>query len=244
MCLLEIAVMKPHLKRSLTIKQMAAVAGVTLVTIAIFISIQLVYLIDQRRDDYQNQLFNAGVSIQQPLANALLRSDLNEAKQLIVGLKTTGILGKAIVMQPENTQVLNLDFAPKKPVSDFSQWLFGIPVEVSIPLQPLGITATDDKSYTGHLILQADTNRFYRFASNTVALMLTTYLLMGLTLTVAISWCINRIVIKPLRKIAVTLNQDNQVSALSCTESHRDDEIGLLVKGYNHQKSDQKLPKV
>ena len=93
--------MKPHLKHSLTIKQMAAVAGVTLVTIAIFISIQLIYLIDQRREDYQNQLFNAGVSIQQPLADALLRSDLNDAKKQIIGLKATGILGKAIVMQPE-----------------------------------------------------------------------------------------------------------------------------------------------
>lgn len=92
--------------------------------------------------------------------------------------------------------------------------------------------------------MQADTNRFYRFASNTVALMLTTYLLMGLILTVAISWCINRIVVKPLRQIAVTLNKDSQVSALSCPKSHCDDEIGLLVKGYNHQKSDQKLPKV
>ncbi|MEY0160248.1 HAMP domain-containing protein, partial [Providencia manganoxydans] len=114
--------MKPHLKRSLTIKQMAAVAGVTLVTIAIFISIQLVYLIDQRREDYQNQLFNAAVSIQQPLADALLRSDLNDAKQLIISLKTTGILGKAIVTQPENVQVMNLDFAPKKSVSQFSRW--------------------------------------------------------------------------------------------------------------------------
>lgn len=27
---------------------------------------------------------------------------------------------------------------------------------------------------------------------------------------------------------------------LSCSESHRDDEIGLLIKGYNQQKSDQK----
>ncbi len=232
--------MKPHLKRSLTIKQMAAVAGVTLVTIAIFISIQLVYLIDQRREDYQNQLFNAAVSIQQPLADALLRSDLNDAKQLIISLKTTGILGKAIVTQPENVQVMNLDFAPKKSVSQFSRWLFGIPVEVTIPLQPLGITSADDKAYTSHLILQADTNRFYRFASNTVALMLTTYLLMGLILTIAISWCINRIMVKPLRHIAVTLNKSNQVSMLSCPESHRDDEIGLLIKGYNQQKSDQK----
>lgn len=106
--------MKPHLKHSLTIKQMAAVAGVTLVTIAIFISIQLIYLIDQRREDYQNQLFNAGVSIQQPLADALLRSDLNDAKKQIIGLKATGILGKAIVMQPENIQVMSLDFAPKR----------------------------------------------------------------------------------------------------------------------------------
>lgn len=222
---------------------MAAVAGVTLVTIAIFITIQLVYLIEQRHEDYQNQLFNAGMSIQQPLADALLRSDLNEAKQQIVSLKATGILGKAIVLQPENVQVMNLDFAPRKDVSTFSRWLFGIPVEVTIPLQPLGIISADDKLYTGRLVLQADTNRFYRFASNTVALMITTYLLMGLILTIAISWCINRIVVKPIRQLAVKLNTEHHLSTLSCSKTHLDDEIGLLVKGYNHQKSDQKLPK-
>lgn len=122
--------MKPHLKHSLTIKQMAAVAGVTLVTIAIFISIQLVYLIDQRREDYQNQLFNAGVSIQQPLADALLRSDLNNAKQQIVALKATGILGKAIVMQPENVQVMNLDFAPKKKFLNFQVGFLVFPLKL------------------------------------------------------------------------------------------------------------------
>lgn len=52
-----------HLKRSLTIKQMAVVAGVTLVTIAIFISIQLVYRLINARKIIKISLFNAAVSI-------------------------------------------------------------------------------------------------------------------------------------------------------------------------------------
>ena len=56
-------------------------------------------------------------------------------------------------------------------------------------------------------------------------------------LTVAISWCVNRLILHPLRKIARELNnipqQDLIGHQLALPRLHHDDEIGLLVRSYN-----------
>ncbi|MDR0218107.1 MAG: HAMP domain-containing protein [Enterobacteriaceae bacterium] len=233
--------MKLRVKRSLTIKQMAAVTAVTLVTIAIFITIQLSHLLQQRKDDYINQLNNAAAQIQTPLAEALLRSDLNEAKTLLIGLKTSGILGRAELVSQDNSRIMSLDFATYRPISEAAKQLFGIPVEVHIPLHVYGIPPKDVSSL-GDLILQVDSNRVYRFALNTLALMLTTYLLLALILTISISWCVNRIIVHPLRDVARELNEEHPPALISCPKNHQDDELGLLVKGYNRQINGQKKP--
>ncbi|WP_047680659.1 MULTISPECIES: hypothetical protein [Xenorhabdus] len=233
--------MKLRVKRSLTIKQMAAVTGVTLVTLAIFITIQLSHLLQQRKDDYINQLNNAAVQIQAPLTDALLRSDLNKAKTLLIGLKTSGILGRAELISQNNSRIMSLDFATHRPIPELAKRVFGIPVELNIPLHVYGISSKDIASQ-GHLILQVDSNRVYRFALNTLALMLTTYLLLALILTVSISWCVNRIVIHPLRDIARELNEEHVPAPMPCPKNHQDDELGLLMKGYNRQVSKQKPP--
>ncbi|MDC9620730.1 HAMP domain-containing protein [Xenorhabdus bovienii] len=232
--------MKLRVKRSLTIKQMAAVTGVALITIAIFITIQLSHLLQQRKDDYISQLNNAAAQIQVPLAEALLNSDLNKAKTLLIGLKTSGILGRADVVSPDNARVMSLDFATYRPIPELAKQVFGIPVEVQIPLHIYGITPQTEASQ-GYLILQVDSNRVYRFALNTLALMLTTYLLLALILTVAISWCVNRIIIHPLRDVARALNEEQPTAPIPCPKNHQDDELGLLVKGYNRQIDKQKL---
>ncbi|WP_237385838.1 HAMP domain-containing protein [Xenorhabdus sp. Sc-CR9] len=232
--------MKLRVKRSLTIKQMAAVTGVTLVTIAIFITIQLSHLLQQRKDDYISQLQNAAVQIQTPLTEALRSSDLNKAKSLLIGLKTSGILGRADIVLPDNIRVMSLDFATHRPIPEMANYFFGIPVEVNIPLYVYGVSPKTIESQ-GHLILQVDSNRVYRFALNTLALMLTTYLLLALILAVSISWCINRIIIHPLRDIARELNEEEPSPVpMSCPKGHQDDELGLLVKGYNRQANKQK----
>ncbi|AOM41960.1 HAMP domain-containing protein [Xenorhabdus hominickii] len=231
--------MKLRVKRSLTIKQMAAVTGVTLVTIAIFITIQLSHLLQQRKDDYISQLNNAAVQIQTPLAEALLSSDLNKAKALLIGLKTSGILGRADVVLPDNGRIMSLNFATHRPIPELAERFFGIPVEVHIPLYVYGASPRSSESQ-GTLILQVDSNRVYRFALSTLALMLTTYLLLALILTVSISWCVNRIIIHPLRNIALKLNEEHPPEPMPCPKSHQDDELGLLVKGYNRQSNKQK----
>ncbi|OTA15560.1 HAMP domain-containing protein [Xenorhabdus vietnamensis] len=233
--------MKLRVKRSLTIKQMAAVTGVTLVAVAIFITIQLFHLLQQRKDDYINQLNNAATQIKTPLEEALLSSDLNKAKTLLIGLKTSGILGRAEVLLPNNVRVMSLDFATHRPIPELAKKVFGIPVEVNIPLYVDGVLIKTAESQ-GQLILQVDSNRVYRFVLNTLAFMLTTYLLLALILTVSISWCVNRIIIHPLRDIARELNEEQPPVPMSCHKIHQDDELGLLVKGYNRQVNKLKTP--
>ena len=100
--------MRVKVRKSLTIKQMSVVAAVTLVTIALFMTLLLSHLIQQRKDDYINQLYNSSVQVRKPLADALLGSDLNAIKSTLITLRASGILGRAIVMTPENVQVISL----------------------------------------------------------------------------------------------------------------------------------------
>lgn len=226
--------MRVKVKKSLTIKQMSVVAVVTLVTVALFITLQLSHLIQQRKDDYTNQLFNSSVQVRKPLADALLGSNLNEIKSILITLRASGILGRAIVMTPDNIQVISLDFATYRPIPAAAKMIFGIPVEIRVPLYAYGV-AHVAKPPQGYLILQVDDNRIYRFAMNTLALMVTSYLLLALVLVIAISWCINRLMVRPLRNMACELNSAEPADMLSCSPYHEDDEIGLLVKGYQNQ---------
>lgn len=77
----------------------------------------------------------------------------------------------------------------------------------------------------------------YKFVMSTLSTLVTIYLLLSLILTVAISWCINRLILHPLRKIARELNdipqQDLIGYQLALPRLHQDDEIGLLVRSYN-----------
>lgn len=92
----------------------------------------------------------------------------------------------------------------------------------------------------GYLTLQVDPNRVYRFALNTLALMTTTYLLLVLIIAIGMTWCVSRMIIRPLRKIAIELQTNSEVNQIVVSEYHRDDELGLLAKGYNRQRKQQK----
>lgn len=67
--------------------------------------------------------------------------------------------------------------------------------------------------------------------------MVTTYLLLALILSIAISWCINRLIIHPLRSIARELAglTEGEVLNHQLAERarHHDDELGLLIRSYN-----------
>jgi len=57
-----------RVSRSLTIKQMATVSAVAMVTICIFIVIQLFHFVQQRRIDYAQQMENVAHTVRQPLS--------------------------------------------------------------------------------------------------------------------------------------------------------------------------------
>ncbi|PPS65012.1 hypothetical protein CRX72_01985 [Pantoea sp. BRM17] len=66
-----------------------------------------------------------------------------------------------------------------------------LPVQITLPLY--AIERGGMPKPIAYLVLQADSSRVYQFLLSTLSTMITTWLLMALILSVAISWCINRV---------------------------------------------------
>ncbi|MFK8256193.1 EAL domain-containing protein [Erwinia sp. AnSW2-5] len=223
-----------RVSRSLTIKQMATISSVAVVTICIFIVIQLFHFVQQRRIDYAQQMENVAHTVRQPLSQAVLKADIPQAEYILNSLRPAGILARAEVVLPNGLQALHTNFEPEKPVPRFIMELFELPVQITVPLysvepanpKPLAI-----------LVLQADSWRVYQFILSAVSTMVTAYLLLALILSVSISWCVNRLMVRPLRNIAYELRDLSLQQAighqLSLPRHHRDDEIGMLIRHYN-----------
>ncbi|MFS2221588.1 biofilm formation regulator HmsP [Pantoea sp. B65] len=224
-----------RVSRSLTIKQMATVSAVAVITICIFIVIQLFHFVQQRRTDYAQQMENIAHTVRQPLSEAVLRADIPEAERILNTLKPAGILTRADVVLPNAFQALHTDFAVERPVPKLIARLFKLPVKITLPLYAMERTAAPKP--LAYLVLQADSWRVYQFILSTLATMMTTYLLLALTLSVVISWCINRLMVHPLRSIARELQelppQDILTHKLALPARHRDDEFGMLIRSYN-----------
>jgi diguanylate cyclase (GGDEF)-like protein len=225
-----------RVRRSLTIKQMAAVSGVTLVTLCIFITIQLFHLAQQRREDYAQQMEQVAHSIRQPLAEAVLNVDLPQAHLLLNTFKPLGIVTRANVVLPNDIQVLHGDFPAERPVPAIISSLFDLPVRISVPLYTLERMPAHPKPLA-YLVLQADSWRLYQQIRNIMITLLATYLLMALVLSVAVSWCMNRLMVHPLRHMARELDalEEGQVlhHQLKVSPLHKDDELGMLARHYN-----------
>ncbi|WEA07776.1 biofilm formation regulator HmsP [Pantoea dispersa] len=224
-----------RVSRSLTIKQMATVSAVALVTICIFIVVQLFHFVQQRRVDYAQQMENVAHTVRQPLSEAVLKADIPQAERILNTLKPAGILSRADVVLPNAFQALHADFAPEKPVPRFVARLFELPVQITLPLY--SVERSGLPKPIAYLVLQADSSRVYQFLLSTLSTMITTYLLLALILSVAISWCINRLIVHPLRNISRELQELPPPAILThklaLPHNHRDDEIGMLIRSYN-----------
>src|SRR5476649_2600364 len=185
---------------------MATVSGVALVTICFFIVIQLFHFVQQRREDYAQQLQSIALSVRQPLSNAVLKGEVPQA-----------------------------DFPPERQVPALIQRVFRLPVEITIPLYAL--PKSSHPRSLASLVLRADPYRLYQFIVSAFSTMMSTYMLLALLLTVAITWSINRLMVHPLREIARELELlspgDTPKHQLSLPNMHRDDELGVLVRSYN-----------
>ncbi len=203
--------------------------------ICIFIVIQLFHFVQLRREDYAQQLQNIAMSVRQPLANAVLKADVRQADQILDTLKPVGILSKADVVLPNNFQVLHADFPPERRVPNLIEYLFRLPVEITVPLYAL--PRTSHPRALASLVLQADSYRLYQFIASTFSTLVSTFLLLALIMTVAITWCMNRLMVHPLREIARELEklapEETPRHQLSLPSMHRDDELGVLVRSYN-----------
>ncbi len=224
-----------RVSRSLTIKQMATVSAVAIVTISIFIVVQLFHFVQQRRIDYAQQMENVAHTVRQPLSEAVLKADIPQAEHILNTLKPAGILSRADVVLPNAFQALHADFAPEKPVPRWVARLFELPVQITLPLY--SVERSGLPKPIAYLVLQADSSRVYQFLLSTLSTMITTYLLLALILSVAISWCINRLIVHPLRDISRDLQelppQAILTHKLALPNNHRDDEIGMLIRSYN-----------
>ncbi|MEB5973820.1 biofilm formation regulator HmsP [Pantoea dispersa] len=214
---------------------MATVSAVALVTISIFIVIQLFHFVQQRRVDYAQQMENVAHTVRQPLSEAVLKADIPQAERILNTLKPAGILSRADVVLPNAFQALHADFAPEKPVPRFVARLFELPVQITLPLYSVEHRGLPKP--IAYLVLQADSSRVYQFLLSTLSTMITTYLLLALILSVAISWCINRLIVHPLRNISRELQELPPPAILThklaLPHNHRDDEIGMLIRSYN-----------
>ncbi|NDO82592.1 biofilm formation regulator HmsP [Citrobacter sp. NCU1] len=224
-----------RVSRSLTIKQMAMVAAVVMVFVFIFCTVLLFHLVQQNRYNTATQLESIARSVREPLSAAILKGDIPQAESILVSIKPAGVVSRADVVLPNQFQALRISFIPERPVPVMVTRLFELPVQISLPVYSLERPANPQP--LAYLVLQADSFRMYKFVISTVSTLVTIYLLLSLVLTVAISWCVNRLILHPLRNIARELNDVSQQDLighqLTLPRLHQDDEIGMLVRSYN-----------
>lgn len=211
------------------------VSAVSVVFIFIFIVVQLFHFVQQSRYDTASQMEKIAHSVRLPLSEAILKADIPQAESILSQIQPSGIISRADVVLPNQFQALRKSFTPERPIPMWIARLFELPVQISLPLYSLERPANPQP--LAYLVLQADSWRMYKFIISTISTLLTTYLLLALILSVAISWSINRLIIHPLRKIARELDslspQDAAAHQLKLPPLHHDDEIGMMVRSYN-----------
>lgn len=224
-----------RVSRSLTIKQMAMVSAVTMAFVFVFCVILLFHSVQQNRYNTATQLEGIARSVREPLSAAILKGDITEAETILKRIQPGGIVSRADVVLPNQFQALRMSFIPERPIPVTVTRLFELPVQISLPVYSLERPANPQP--LAYLVLQADSYRMYKFVVSWLSMLVTAYLLLTLMLTVALTWCINRLIVHPLRSIARELNnlspQDCVGHQLSLPRLHHDDEIGMLVRSYN-----------
>lgn len=200
-----------------------------------FCTVLLFHLVQQNRYNTATQLESIARSVREPLSSAILKGDIPEAEAILASIKPAGVVSRADVVLPNQFQALRKSFIPERPVPVMVTRLFELPVQISLGVYSLERPANPQP--IAYLVLQADSFRMYKFVMSTLSTLVTIYLLLSLILTVAISWCINRLILHPLRNIARELNaippQELVGHQLALPRLHQDDEIGMLVRSYN-----------
>ncbi|MWL72750.1 HAMP domain-containing protein, partial [Escherichia coli] len=211
------------------------VSAVTMVFVFIFCVILLVHSIQQNRYNTATQLESIARSVREPLSAAILKGDIPEAETILKGIQPAGVVSRADVVLPNQFQALRMRFIPERPVPMMVMRMVELPVQISLPIYSLERPANPQP--LAYLVLQSDSYRMFKFVMSWLSTLVTAYLLLTLMLTVALTWCINRLIVHPLRRLARELNDlpgEYQVGhQLPLPRLHHDDEIGMLVRSYN-----------
>lgn len=223
--------------RSLTIKQMAMVSTVSVVFIFIFVVILLFHFARQYNYHTAMQMEGIARTVRQPLSVAILKGDIPAAQSILQQINPSGIVARADVVLPDQFQALRFSFTQPRQIPVFIARLFDIPQQISLPLYP-----PKHSSYPqplAYLVLYADSWPASRYVINIISTLTTSWLLLSLMLSIAISWCINRLMVHPLRHLSRQLNQqslpDPDQPLCLPSRHHDDDEIGMFVRYYNQQ---------
>lgn len=223
-------------KRSLTIKQLLMVTVVAVVTVCIFVAIQMFDFVQQRKLDYLMQLDNIGDSVAQPLERELWDRNLPEIQRILDSLIEIGWLRKANLIVNGELIFVHSSYEQVNQVPKLFSSLLGLPIDTLVPLYSPEHNTIEPQPM-GYLVLEADSYKLYQASLHKFTIVLITYLVLALMLSVAISWCLNRLLIYPLRSITEELrsvsSDDIQYHQLTLPMWHRDDELGLLVRSYN-----------
>lgn len=224
-----------RVSRSLTIKQMAMVSAVTMLFVSLFCVILLFHSVQQNRYNTASQLESIARSVREPLSASILKGDIPEAETILKRIQPAGIVSRADVVLPNQFQALRMSFIPERPVPMMIMRMFELPVQISLPIYSL--ERPSNPQPLAYLVMQADSYRMYKFVMSWVTTLVTTCLLLTLILSVGLTWCINRLIVHPLRRIARELNnlpaQEQVGHQLALPRLHHDDEIGMLIRSYN-----------
>lgn len=146
-----------RVSRSLTIKQMAMVAGVSMAFVLVFCSILLFHFVQQSRFITATQLESIARSVREPLSAAILKADIPEAEAILGRIQPAGIVSRADVVLPNQFQALRMRFIPERPVPVMVTRVFELPVQISLPIYSLERPANPQP--IAYLVLQADSGR-------------------------------------------------------------------------------------
>jgi len=214
---------------------MAMVSAVTMLFVFLFSVILLFHAVQQNRYNTASQLESIAREVREPLSAAILKGDIPDAETILKRIQPAGIVSRADVVLPNQFQALRMRFIPERPVPVMVMRMFELPVQISLPIYSLERPANPQP--LAYLVLQSDSYRMYKFVMSWVATLVTAYLLLTLILSVALTWCINRLIVHPLRRIARELNdlppQEQIGHQIALPRLHHDDEIGMLVRSYN-----------
>ena len=92
-----------RVSRSLTIKQMAMVASVSMAFVLVFCTILLFHFVQQSRFTTATQLESIARSVREPLSAAILKADIPDAEAILSRIQPAGIVSRADVNLAHNT---------------------------------------------------------------------------------------------------------------------------------------------